>query len=210
MDHPTRRHVQLCCHEWVPDLRFLGKINPFSEAFRRDLRGLSSEVDSMSAERAYVLGMATRPEPYIPNVFLASITGARLVTGTDGVVSSGSPDGADTSKNRWIYQWTKYPNDSVTSGGYTRFAINGAEMTNSSLYEAQSYGVEINETDPKISLVPIGANTRQPIVLMMRLPAPVQAEFYVSDDSFVLGGSVVMEAQYFFSAGNEVEVDCTL
>lgn len=165
-------------------------------------------VDSMEQEREYIRGMATRPEPIVPEVFLARITGARLANGNDGTVFSGSPAAIDTSRKRWIYSWEVYTNTDKDSNGYEFFAINGAENDNTQTDGVQSYGVSTSASSPTVSLLPIGNNDTQPIVLMMRTHAPQPITFNLYNSSDAATGVISWETQYFFSAGNDVEVSC--
>ena len=194
--------------EWVPALRFIGKINPFSSRFRTELADLSSTVDELEKDSHYIRQMACREFPAQADISFAKITGARKVNGSDGTVASGTPTSADTSANIWIYKWESQFNSDKNSQDYEFFAMNGAELTNTNTDTQQSYGVTVSATGTTVELLPIGDNTREPAVLLFRSDAPVPFTLNLYNTSGTLRGSVEILCQYFFSAGNDVEVSC--
>ena len=190
-------------------MRFFGKINPFSEAFRRGLREMSDAVDDYLLERDHIKTMAERPFPHVPEVFLARITGSREIQSSDGI-ETGTPGATDKSVNRWVYDWENLADDSRNSQNDTHFALNGAEWSNTNDFEEQSYGVLTQEASPKVELLSIGnLGETTPVVMMYRFAVPVTQSItlYESDGETTEGG-VDIECQYFFSAGNDVKVTC--
>ena len=169
---------------------------------------MSDAVDDYLTERDYVRAMAERPFPHVPDMFLAQITGAREVVSSDGT-STGSPDVTDKSVNFWIYSWTSWTG-TVNSNSFTRFAVNGAEINNTNAFGEQSYGVSTKASSPKVELLSIGnKGESNPVVLMHRIAAPIAktVTLYESDNT-TTNGSVAIDYQYLFSAGNEVKVTC--
>jgi len=199
-------------HERVSHLRFLGKINPFSNSFREGIREMSNAIDEYLEERDYIRQMAERQFPEGPDIFLASITGARLINGTDGTAESGTPVVGDTSKNIWLYSWSVFGGGSGSSvqgsNDYYHPALNGAEYDNGNNPGAMSYGVQTSSSSPAVSLLPIGANSVEPVVMMYRFVAPRNNLINVYDTGGVAQGTRKLAVKYYFSAGNDVEVTC--
>lgn len=140
-------------------------------------------------------------DSYRYSVFPAVITGSQLITA-----------------NRWKYSWVEHvpgvtpPAASTvacrrSTGGspeddFELFAINGAECSNTTGQDYQSYG-ELAKSDANatVSLLPIGGEddagesltARNPIVMMMELP--------IADSAFD-------SARFMFFAANSLKVEC--
>ncbi len=190
-------------------MNFSGKQNPFSQSFRDTLQKVADGVSDYLENRAGYIRASHKPEPRIPQGFVAKITASSLINGLDAGEFSGGIE-EDKVKNVWKYQWKDFntDGDGRSSRDYEFFALNGAEFGNTGT-GSESFGVGVASGSPEIALLSIGnEGAVTPSVWMHVLNAPLTVTLNLYTSGGADAGTVDISTRYVFFAGNEVEVTC--
>ena len=194
------------------------KFNPFSSSFRSQLNEVGSyaidwgmngdDIKRRVAENFPNLGGG--PQPFLAQLNIAASLGAnRWKYGWEafvpGIAASakgypGQGSAATATESTWDPISARL-SSMVGTDPYGFYAVNGAEVANDGSPSEQSYGVHTASGGPTITLLSIGnlastdddESTRAVIVPMFRMFETDAAR-----------GSL----NYWFSAGNEVKVEC--